>query len=128
MHFQEKFTVVFFIVTLYSEFNNIRFGMVINGATFQPRVYYPMLHTFLIFIKSICVAIWRSGALILKRFIYNLGTLSRLFPFLVVLIVLQNIIVNSITVVKWVRSNPVTSIYTFTMKTSGNYTFNSKLT
>jgi len=31
MEFQEKIAIVFFIVTLYNEFNKLQFGTVING-------------------------------------------------------------------------------------------------
>jgi len=56
-----RLPIVFFIVTLYNEFNKFQFGTVISGIKTLAK---DML-------KSVCVAIWSSDAWILERFIYN---------------------------------------------------------
>jgi len=61
-------------VTLYKEFNKFQFGTVINGIKTLAKCMLPNVsdeHIFLIFIKSICMAIWSSDALILEKFICN---------------------------------------------------------
>jgi len=50
------------------------------------------------------VAIWNSDAFIREIYL-QLGTISRLLPILVTSIILQNVIVNSITIVKEVGAN-----------------------
>jgi len=62
------------------------------------RTYFSYFH------KVSLVAIWNSDAFIREIYL-QLGTISRLLPILVTSIILQNVIVNSITIVKEVGAN-----------------------
>jgi len=68
----------------------------------------------------------------IREIYLQLGTISRVLPILVASIILQNVIVNSITIVKEVDTNENQSlleVFTFLLWKQGeNYTFNSKLT
>jgi len=72
---------------------------------------------------------WRID---IREICLQLGTISRLLPILVASIILQNVIVNSITIVKEVNTNENQSllqVFTFLLWKQGeNYTFNSKST
>jgi len=125
MEFQEKFTIVFFIVNLYNEINKFQFGTIINGIKTLAKGMlsnYLREHTFLTFIKSICgdnLEFWRID---IREIYIQLGIISRLFPILVASIILQKFIVNSITIVKGVDTNENQSllqIFTFCYENKG---------
>jgi len=52
MNFQEKFTIVSFIGTLYNEFNNFQFGTVINGIKILVKGMLPNVSENILFLLS----------------------------------------------------------------------------